>query len=70
MLTVCVVAWQVVEMLVKRTPYAMVLSIRRESEKQNIGIKRNEGTAEVSQRSICTPNAPEVSGGITSLHDV
>jgi hypothetical protein len=34
-------------MLVKRTPYAMVLAIRRESEGQNIGIKRNGGTAEV-----------------------
>ena len=40
-----------VEMLVKRTPYAKVLAIRRVAEGQNIGIKRNGGTAEVSKRT-------------------
>ncbi|KAK7109348.1 hypothetical protein V1264_013402 [Littorina saxatilis] len=36
-----------VEMLVKRIPHAVVLAIRREAEGQNIGIKRNGGTAEI-----------------------
>ena len=42
---------ELVEMLVKRTPHAQVLAIRRVAEGQNIGIKRNGGTAEVSQRT-------------------
>ncbi|KAK7494678.1 hypothetical protein BaRGS_00014076 [Batillaria attramentaria] len=36
-----------VEMLVKRTPHAQVLTIRRAAEGENIGIKRNGGTAEI-----------------------
>ncbi|XP_076461879.1 uncharacterized protein LOC143294318 [Babylonia areolata] len=36
-----------VEMLVKRTPHARVLAIRRVAEGQSIGIKRNGGTAEI-----------------------
>ena len=38
-----------VEMLVRRLPHAQVLAIRRLAEGENIGIKRNGGTAEVSQ---------------------
>ena len=41
-----------VEMLVRRTPHALVLAIRRMAEGQNIGIKRNGGTAEVSQSVV------------------
>lgn len=36
-----------VEMLVKRTPHARVMAIRRAAEGENIGIKRNGGTAEI-----------------------
>ncbi|KAL8617722.1 hypothetical protein ACOMHN_053555 [Nucella lapillus] len=50
-----------VGMLVKRTPHAKVMAIRRVAEGQSIGIKRNGGTAEIL---YVDPNGLAASNGL------
>lgn len=52
-----------VEILVKRTPYAKVLALRRAAEGENIGIKRNGGTAEIQ---YVDPNGLAAANGLST----